>query len=97
MGDLKIKFPVTGISETWLDDCYHSSDNEHYTFVHNYREGRKGGGVGFYLDNTNFKQRDDLAFSDNNAAESLFTELNFIQQKKKILFLVLFIDCPIKK
>ena len=37
LGDLKMKFSVIGITETWLDDCYHCYDIEGYTFVHNYR------------------------------------------------------------
>ena len=72
-----------GITETWLDDCYHCSDIQGYTFLHNYRDGRSGGGAGFYLDdNVSFKQRSDLAFSDNSATESLFAELGRAKEKK---------------
>ena len=79
---LKTKFPVIGITETWLDDCYHCSDVQGYTFLNNYPDGRSGGGVGPYLgDNISFKKRNDLAFSDNSATESLFVE--FDRTKKK--------------
>ena len=46
LGALKTKFPVIGITETWLDHCYHCSDIQGYTFLNNYRDDRSGGGVG---------------------------------------------------
>ena len=96
LGALKTKFPVVGITETWLDDCYHCSDIQGYTFLNNYRVGRSGGGVGLYLvDNVSFKQRNDLAFSDNSATESLFVELD--RAKEKTSLSVSSIDCLIKR
>ena len=39
-----MKFPIIGISETWLDDCYHFSDIAGYNFLHKPRVNRIGGG-----------------------------------------------------
>lgn len=81
LGGLNIKFPIIGISETWLEDSYHNSDISGYKFMHNYRDGRTGGGVGLYLaDYLNCKLRPDMVFS-NNWAESLFVEI--IREKEK--------------
>ena len=61
-------------------------DIQGYTFLNNYRVGRSGGGVGLYLvDNVSFKQRNDLAFSDNSATESLFVELDRAKEKNIIV------------
>ena len=46
LGQLRLKFPIIGISETWLDDCYHFSDIAGYNFLHKPRVNRVGGGVG---------------------------------------------------
>ena len=32
LGQLRVKFPIIGISETWFDDCYHFSDTAGYNF-----------------------------------------------------------------
>ena len=81
LGSLNIKFPIIGISETWLDDSFHNSHISGNKFMHNFRAGRTGGGVGLYLtDYLNCKQRSDLVFSDN-WAESLFVEI--IREKEK--------------
>ena len=32
LGQVRVKFPIIGISETWLDDCYHFSDIVGYNF-----------------------------------------------------------------
>ena len=75
LGSLNIKFPIIGISETCLDDSYHNSHISGYKFMHNYRAGRSGGGIGLYLaDCLNCKLRCDLVFTDN-CAESLFVEI----------------------
>ena len=34
LGKLRVKFPIIGISETWLDDCYHFSNIAGYNFLH---------------------------------------------------------------
>ena len=34
LGQLRVKFPIIGISDTWLDDCYHFSDIAGYNFSH---------------------------------------------------------------
>ena len=34
LGQLRVKFPIIGISETWLDDCYHFSNIAGYNFLH---------------------------------------------------------------
>ena len=35
LGQVRVKFPIIGISETWLDDCYHFSDIVGYNFCIN--------------------------------------------------------------
>ena len=53
---LKIKFPIIGISETWLDDSFHCVDIPGYNFLHKHRNDRSGGGVALYVaDYLNFK------------------------------------------
>ena len=75
---LRVKFPIVGISETWLDDdCYHFSDIAGYNFLHKPRVTRVGGGVGLYIgEQLNHKERPDLAFPVDGSAESLFVEIN---------------------
>ena len=75
MERLKIKFPIIGISETWLDDSFHCVDIPGYNFLHKHRNDRAGGGVALYVaDYLNFKLREDLGF-DSKGAESIFTEI----------------------
>ena len=45
-----MKFLIIGISETWLDDCYHFSDIAGYNFFDKPRVNCIGGGVGLYID-----------------------------------------------
>ena len=33
LGQPRVKLPIVGISETWLDDCYHFSDIAGYIFL----------------------------------------------------------------
>jgi len=74
--NVNLKFSLTGISETWLNDLSPSVDIDGYNFVHKSRENRCGGGVGLYVSsNLNFKLRSDLDFSEPNVAESLFFEI----------------------
>ena len=38
LSQLRMKLPIVGISETWLDvDCYHFSDIAGYNFLHKSR------------------------------------------------------------
>ena len=56
LGQLQVKFPIVGISETWLDDCHHFSDIAGYNFLHKPRVTRVGGGVGLYIgEHLNYK------------------------------------------
>ena len=48
LGQLRVKFPINGISETWVDDCYQFSDIAGYNFLHKPTVNRIGGGVGLY-------------------------------------------------
>ena len=34
LGQVRVKFPIIGNSETWLDDCDHFSDIVGYNFLH---------------------------------------------------------------
>ena len=82
LGQLRVKFPIIGISETWLDDCYHFSDIAGYNFLHKPGVNRIGGGVGLYIgEHLNYKERHDLAFSEDKSAESLFVEINRTKEK----------------
>ena len=86
---LKIKFPIIGISETWLDDSFHCVDIPGYNFLHKHRNDRSGGGVALSVaDYLNFKLREDLAFIDNKGAESMFIEINRTIDKNVIVGIV---------
>ena len=77
LGQLRVKFPIVGISETWLDDCHHFSDIAGYNYLHKPRVTRVGGGVGLYIgEHLNYKERPDLGFPVDGSAESLFVEIN---------------------
>jgi hypothetical protein len=66
------KFSVIAISETWLQDLTHHVDTDGYSFVHNYRCDKTGGGVGPYIAcEFEYRIRDDLRFN-----ESLFVEID---------------------
>ena len=89
LGQLRVKFPIIGISETWLDDCYHFSDIAGYNFLHKPRVNRIGGGVGFYTgEHLNYKERNDLSFPEDKSAESLFVEINRIKEKNIIVCII---------
>ena len=84
-----MKFPIIGISETWLDDCYHFSDIAGYNFLHKPRVNRIGGGVGFYIgEHLNYKDLHDLAFPEDKSAESLSVEINRIKEKNIIVGII---------
>ena len=75
LGSLALNFSVIGITETWLDNSSHLSDIQGYSFIHNPRADRDGGGVGLYLaEHLKFKNRADLTFVID-CAESLFVEV----------------------
>ena len=89
LGQLKVKFPIVGISETWLVDCCHFVKIVGYNFLHKPRVNRIGGGVGIYIgEHLNYKERPDLAFCDNECAESLFVEINRSNEKNVIVGIV---------
>lgn len=89
MAKINIKFSVIGISETWLQETSHSVDMDGYKFVHNNRSGRTGGGVGLYLTSKLvYKIRDDLKFSDQQCAESLFIEICRPKEKNIIVGII---------
>ena len=89
LGQLRVKFPIIGISETWLDDCYHFSDIAGYNFLHKPRVNRIGGGVGLYIgEHFNYKERHDLAFPEDKSAESLFVKINRTEEKNIIVGII---------
>ena len=45
---LRVKFPIVGISESRLDNCHHFSDIAGYNFLHKPRVTRVGGGVALH-------------------------------------------------
>ena len=82
LGQLRLKFPIIGISETWLNDYYHFSDITSYNCLHKLRVNRIGGGVGVYIgDHLNYEERPDLVFPDNESSESLFVQINRKKEK----------------
>ena len=89
LGQLRVKFPIIGISETWLDDCYYFSDIVSYNFLHKPRVNHIGGGVGLYIgEHLNYKERHDLAFPEDKSAESLFVEINRIKENNIIVAII---------
>ena len=89
LGQVRVKFPIIGISETWLDDCYHFSDIAGYNFLHKPRVNRIGGGVGLYIgEHLNYKDLHDLAFPEDKSAESLSVEINRIKEKNIIVGII---------
>ena len=86
LSQLRVKFPIVGISETWLDNCYHFSDIAGYNFLHKPRVTRVGGGVGLYIgEHLNHKECLDLAFHADGSAESLLVEINRTKEKNVII------------
>ena len=80
-------FSVIGISETWLHQNSPDMFNlPNYKFIRADREGRRGGGVAFYIDQSlNFKIRSDIKLKQ---AESLFIEINNPNLKNVIIGLL---------
>jgi len=71
-----MSFDVIGLSETWLQNNQNFQPVENYSFIHNARTDKSGGGVGLLLkDYLNFKPRTDLDINNHNIMESVFIEL----------------------
>ena len=84
--NVELRFSFIGITETWLWDSSLHTDISGYSFVHNPRKDRRGGGVGLYLaNNFDFKCRPDLVFSCTGCAKSLFVEINRPKEKNIIV------------
>ena len=80
---LNIKLSLIGLSETWLNDYFHSVDIDGFNFIYKHRPNRTGGGVGLYIsDNLDFKILADLSFDDIDVTESLFIEISRPHGKK---------------
>lgn len=80
-------FSVIGVSETWL---HHDSPQlfnlPNYTLIRADREGRRGGGVAFYIaDNLKFKVRYDIKFEQT---EILFIEIDNDKLKNCVIGLI---------
>ena len=89
LGQVRVKFPIIGISETWLDDCYHFSDIVGYNFLHKPKVNRIGGGDGLYIgEHLNYKERHDLAVPEDKSAEFLFVEVNRTKEKNIIVGII---------
>ena len=68
-----------------VDNSSHLSDIQGYSFIHNPRVDRDGGGVGLYLaEHLKFKNRTNLTFV-NDCAESLFVEVIRPTEKKIVI------------
>src|SRR6056300_434339 len=78
LNTLKFKFPIIGISETWLTDINHTLYNiDGYIFCDQYRKHKKGGGVGIFVkNNVDFFIREDLSRTEHSHIfESMFIEI----------------------
>ena len=74
---LNFKFPVIGITETWLNDntCDLFSLPT-YSFIERHRQSKSGGGVGLFIkDGIKYQERLDLGIF-TEACESLFIEID---------------------
>ena len=68
-----------------MQDLTHHVDTDGYSFVHNYRCDKIGGGVGLYIAcEFEYRIRDDLRFNDKKLAESLFVEIDNPKEKNYI-------------
>lgn len=73
---LNLDFDVIGLTETWLQCNQNIHPIENYSFVHNSRPDKTGGGVGLFIkESINFKSRQDLDLNNYNIMESIFIEL----------------------
>jgi hypothetical protein len=76
LNNIDMQFSIIGITETWLKESSHLVDIDGYTFIHNHRNNRRGGGTGLYISNNfQFKLRPDLTFVDDTTAETTFIEI----------------------
>ena len=82
-----MKFPIVGISETWLDGYHHFSDIAGYNFVHKPRVTHVSGGVNI-SEHLNYKERPDLAFPVDGSAESFFVEINRTKEENVIVCII---------
>ena len=93
LDNLKHKFSVIGLSESWLSD--HSVSHYEmlgYKSEHRYRSNRMGGGVSLYIDTSiEYSIRDDLC-QMNDIMESLFIEIdkNNINKDKNCIIGVIY-------
>ena len=81
------QFSIIGISETWLHSNSPPLFNlPNYRMIRADREGRRGGGVAFYIgEHLNFKVRHDIEFEET---EVRFIEINNPNSKNIIIGLV---------
>ena len=63
--NIGLRFSITGVSETWLDDVACNLYKIHgYNLIETHRSGRIGGGVGIYVrHDISFEKTNDLAAS----------------------------------
>ena len=83
---LTLKFSIYGFSETWICDKTPLLFNlDGYTFYHNDRQGRKGGGVALLVNDLfDVKVRNDIHLP-NDLCESLFIEIVLTNSKNIIV------------
>ena len=75
---LEHDFSFIAITESWISETTNCSllNIDGYTFLHNDRIGRRGGGVGIYVKNDiNVKIRNDLSSLFKDKTETLFIEV----------------------
>ena len=75
LNSLNFQFSVIGVTETWLKDNSLLCNIQGFSFLHNSRAERRGGGVGVFIrENLIHKHRGDLDIN-NGVIESIFIEI----------------------
>ena len=92
ISQLNLKFSIYGFSETWIHDNKMLLINrDGYTFYHNDRRGRKGGGVALLVnDLCDAKVRDDI-YLPETLCEYLFIEI-ILDNSKNIIVGIIYRD-----
>ena len=94
LNTLDLSFSVIGVTKTWLQNNGENTSNndihiQGYNFIHNCRQDKTGGGVGFFIDNNfEYKQLHDLEFFDHKVFESIFIEIERSKQRNVILGII---------
>ena len=89
ISQLNLKFSIYGFSETWINNKTPLLFNmDGYTFYHNDRHGRRGGGVALLINDCfDVKVRNDISLPDT-LCESLFIEITLNNMKNIVVGII---------